>query len=162
MKSILYAGAALMIGASIYGFVDYKKTSREKEFTGMYAEEKVKAPVVATANEKSEPAVNKGVVTKKKVAVAKKAAVKKEDVAVAPVKSIADDERLSTSETKKIEEIPATVIPAKESITVKKAKRKKLNTKLFSRAPLREEMELEKVLLVPAKAEVKKADKKEL
>ena len=31
MKSILYAGAALMIGASIYGFVDYKKNSHKKE-----------------------------------------------------------------------------------------------------------------------------------
>ena len=33
MKSILYVGATLMIGASIYGFVDYKKTSRNNEFT---------------------------------------------------------------------------------------------------------------------------------
>lgn len=159
---MLYVGAALMIGASIYGFVDYKKTSREKEFTGMYAEEKSKAPVDVTVNEKAEPAVYKEVVTKKKAAVAKKAAVKKEDVVVVPVKSIADDERLKTSEIKKIEEIPASVIPAKESITVIKDKKKKLNSKLFSRAPLREEMEVEKVLLVPVKTEVKKTDKKDL
>lgn len=162
MKSILYVGAALMIGASIYGFVDYKKTSQEKEFSGMYDEEKPTAPVVVTVNEKSEPAVKKEAVTKKKTTVAKKEAAKKEEIVVAPVKSIADDERLNTSETKKIEEIPATVIPAKESITVKKAKKKKLNTKLFSRAPLREEMEVEKVLIVPGKTEVKKDDKKEL
>jgi hypothetical protein len=38
MKTILYAGAALMIGASIYGFVDYKSTQNKKEFKEMYAE----------------------------------------------------------------------------------------------------------------------------
>jgi hypothetical protein len=36
MKSILYVGAALMIGASIYGFVDYKKSSKQKGFSKMY------------------------------------------------------------------------------------------------------------------------------
>ena len=30
MKSILYVGATLMIGASIYGFVDYKKQATTK------------------------------------------------------------------------------------------------------------------------------------
>ncbi len=49
MKSILYVGATLMIGASIYGFVDYKQTSQKKEFTNMYVEEKAKEPVVVTA-----------------------------------------------------------------------------------------------------------------
>jgi hypothetical protein len=38
MKTILYASAALMIGASIYGFVDYKSTQNKKEFKEMYAE----------------------------------------------------------------------------------------------------------------------------
>jgi hypothetical protein len=46
MKSILYVGAALMIGASIYGFADYKKTSEKKEFKTMYAE-----PVAADEEE---------------------------------------------------------------------------------------------------------------
>ena len=46
MKSILYVGATLMIGASIYGFVDYKKTSQKKEFSTMYGEEKKKEVVV--------------------------------------------------------------------------------------------------------------------
>lgn len=44
MRSILYAGAALMIGASIYGFIDYKKTSSKKEFAAMYKEPKSVAP----------------------------------------------------------------------------------------------------------------------
>ena len=46
MKSILYVGATLMIGASIYGFVDYKKASRQNEFTKMYkAKEIPETPV---------------------------------------------------------------------------------------------------------------------
>ena len=46
MKTILYVGAALMIGASIYGFVDYKKTSRQKEFKKMYDSQETVSPIV--------------------------------------------------------------------------------------------------------------------
>jgi len=46
MKSILYIGATLMIGASIYGFVDYNKTRNKKEFKNLYAEKEVTQPVV--------------------------------------------------------------------------------------------------------------------
>ena len=46
MKSILYVGATLMIGASIYGFVDYNKTRNKKEFKDMYAEKETTQPVV--------------------------------------------------------------------------------------------------------------------
>lgn len=46
MKSILYVGATLMIGASIYGFVDYNKTRNKKEFKDMYTETEVTQPVV--------------------------------------------------------------------------------------------------------------------
>ena len=45
MKSILYVGATLMIGASIYGFVDYNKTRNKKEFKNMYVEKEVTQPV---------------------------------------------------------------------------------------------------------------------
>ena len=45
MKSILYVAAALMIGASIYGFVDYSKTNRHKEFKSMYDENEITQPV---------------------------------------------------------------------------------------------------------------------
>jgi hypothetical protein len=54
MKSILYVGATLMIGASIYGFVDYNKSRDKKEFKNMYAEKEVTEPVV----EKKLSAVN--------------------------------------------------------------------------------------------------------
>ena len=46
MKSILYVAATLMIGASIYGFVDYSKTSRHKEFKTMYNQPEIQQPVV--------------------------------------------------------------------------------------------------------------------
>ena len=59
MKSILYVGATLMIGASIYGFVDYKKTSQKKEFSTMYGEEKKKAVVVIADNKTTEPVMKK-------------------------------------------------------------------------------------------------------
>ena len=60
MKSILYVGATLMIGASIYGFVDYQKASRKKEFTKMYEEKNAKDPIVTdkkTVDIKSDPVV---------------------------------------------------------------------------------------------------------
>jgi hypothetical protein len=86
MKAILYTGAALMIGASIYGFVDYKQTSRKKEFKTMYAEpaavtgepESVTEPVI-TAAVKTEPATltEKKEVKKSAVAVKKKNVKKK-------------------------------------------------------------------------------------
>ena len=36
MKSVFYAGAALMACAAIYGFVDFKKTSNRPGFRTMY------------------------------------------------------------------------------------------------------------------------------
>jgi uncharacterized protein HemX len=50
MKSVLYVGATLMIGASIYGFVDYKKTQHKEGFKTMYTE--VKEPVTEPIAEK--------------------------------------------------------------------------------------------------------------
>lgn len=64
MKSILYVGATLMIGASIYGFVDYKKTSQKKEFSTMYGEEKKKAVVVIADNKTTEPIMKKEITSK--------------------------------------------------------------------------------------------------
>lgn len=63
MKSILYVGATLMIGASIYGFVDYQKTSHKKEFKAMYKEPVVTEPA-KTADEKTTLVDNKTVVIK--------------------------------------------------------------------------------------------------
>jgi hypothetical protein len=90
-----------MIGASIYGFVDYKKTSHRKEFTKMYnsRDDHDATPVMKNdLSVKQEPATEEKVVDKAKMAT--------------PV---------SVNENK-----------------VNHGKRKKLNYKLFSRAPLEE------------------------
>jgi len=40
MKAILYVGGALMVAASIYGFIDYKKSSHDKKFRELYENRK--------------------------------------------------------------------------------------------------------------------------
>ena len=42
MKPLLLIGAALMVGAGIYGFVDYKKANHKKEFQTLYREDPTK------------------------------------------------------------------------------------------------------------------------
>jgi hypothetical protein len=80
MKSILYVGATLMIGACIYGFVDYKKTSSRKEFINMYkAKEQPVLPVtIVKTNEvttKKETVAAEKPVTDTTTAVVKKISV---------------------------------------------------------------------------------------
>ncbi|MBL7723907.1 MAG: hypothetical protein JNK27_07145 [Chitinophagaceae bacterium] len=72
MKSILYAGAALMIGASIYGFVDYKKTSHKKEFNSMYEEEKKKPAVTVPVNNSTTGSAKEEVINNKETKASKK------------------------------------------------------------------------------------------
>jgi hypothetical protein len=142
-----------MIGASIYGFVDYKQTSQKKEFTNMYSEEKVKEPLVVITEEKKEikPVVNKEVViAKSKKSVIKRKAVKEKEEAIVPVKPITED-LFAIKDEVKIEEASVTITASKENNIVKK-KKKKLNTKLFSRAPLKEDVDEE----LPVKKESKK------
>jgi hypothetical protein len=43
-----------MIGASIYGFVDYNKTRNKKEFTNLYKEKEAVVPVTEVAPEKTD------------------------------------------------------------------------------------------------------------
>ncbi len=120
MKSILYAGAALMIGASIYGFVDYSRASNKKEFKDMYTVEKEKPAVITQKTGTDQPA---------------KVAIQKENKT--------DEKKNATSANMNREEVDESEKFAdekKEGKKVKKGKRK-LSTKLFSRAPLREEME---------------------
>ena len=59
MKAILYIGAILMVGASVYGFIDYKKSSHDKNFRRLYDnKEQVVAPKQETDHNlvKEEPA----------------------------------------------------------------------------------------------------------
>ena len=101
-----------MIGASIYGFVDFKKTNHRKEFTKMY--DAKDAPVV-TPIKKNEPVINE------KIVVGEELPAKSEKV---------------IEETKTV-----TLVSANESHSEKKfkhPKKKKLNYKLYSRAALEE------------------------
>lgn len=161
MKSVLYVGATLMIGASIYGFVDYKQTSRQKEFTNMYAEEKKAAFTPKAVAEKKEAVISEPAKNANNI-VAKKKAVKKDEPGnelkeevITAVKPIPEEEQMNTGDTKKIEEATITVAPSKEHSVFKKVKKKKISTKIFSRAPMRDEVEVVEIKVLP-KADAKK------
>ena len=132
-----------MIGASIYGFVDYKKTSRNKEFTKMYDSKETIQPVINNENLPTRQAGIKEVVTKpetktEKVAIVKKEPVKKAEVVEAktitkmPMKPMEKiiAEKVATDPTLKENSAVTTDKPAKIP--------KRFSTKLFSRAPLEE------------------------
>jgi hypothetical protein len=156
MKSILYVGATLMIGASIYGFVDYKQTSQEKEFSNMYVEEeeKVKEPMVVSTSEKKEAIASDETTAKTKKQVMKKPAVKEEEV-IAPIKPIAEDEEIAVTERKDIGESSVDIKVTKDNnIEKKMSKKRKFNTKLFSRGALDERY------IEPKKAEKVKTESK--
>jgi len=158
MKSILYVGATLMIGASIYGFVDYKQTSSKKEFKKMYTEEKIIEPEVVTIIEKND-VVKNDVVEKEKNTVIKKQDDKKNqpDEEIMSIKPIADEDLLTTTDPITIEKTDVNIAPTKRNVMVRKAR--KFDSRLFSRAPLREEY-VEIKLPEPAKTDLKKAGEK--
>jgi hypothetical protein len=128
-----------MIGASIYGFVDYKQTSQKKEFSNMYVEGKSEEPVVVVpADEKKELVVSNKVTAPTKNRVTKKNAVKEEEV-IAPIKPIAEDEKVAVTERKEIGESSVDIKVAKDNNIEKKiSKKRKFSTKLFSRGALDE------------------------
>lgn len=144
MKSILYVGATLMIGASIYGFVDYKQTHGKKEFKEMYTADVSKAPVVRAAETKiTEPVEKKEiVVTNKKTATKKQVSTKKaKETGIKGITAISDDMKVDSKTIPDITEPAVEVKVADNPNTEKKVvkKKKRLNSKLFSRAPIREE-----------------------
>ncbi len=145
MKAILYAGAALMVGASIYGFVDYKKTSHKKQFTGMYND----------VREKATPSVKEPVVLHKEISVLPENQTTKKNVKPGKVKK-------KSIVTKTTEKPITTVVSEKKVVPVKiKKNRKPINAKFFSRAPIREEMEDEVILPVTEKTDTKMEIKKQ-
>ena len=161
MKSILYVGATLMIGASIYGFVDYKQTQGKKEFKEMYAEEK--EPVIMDEKKvtepelyvKEEPVSFKNVSNNKKAVVKKQAVNKEDEEVIISIKPIGDDEAVATNAIKEIEKANVDVKTSKESGTEKKVvKKRKLSTKLFSRGALDERYTEPKVKKETTKEEV--------
>ena len=66
---------------------------------------------------------------------------------------------MEPGEISKIEDAEVNVIPNKPAVT-KKSKKKKLNSKLFSRAPIREEQE-DVVLSLEETKKLKKESKKD-
>jgi hypothetical protein len=148
-----------MIGASIYGFVDYKQTSNEKEFKGMYTEKEVQEPVViAEDNTTKSEATKKVTVSDKKTAVAKKKSVRVAEQEMLPgIKPVPADQKLVTHKKELIGNEEVTVVPADE-VKVKIKKKRKVSTKIVSRAPLRDEVEEE---IIPVKKDSKKTEVKE-
>jgi uncharacterized protein HemX len=115
MRSILYVAAALMIGASVYGFVDYNKTKDRKEFATMYDENETKEPVVTEKKKLTNDMVP---VTKKEQS------------------EVGNDETVTNDGVKKEENIV-------KKFFGKFKKKRKVNYESFSRAPLREEVMVE-------------------
>lgn len=154
MKSMLYVGATLMIGASIYGFVDYKQTHQKKAFQDMYKEQK-KAVVVSPAEEKpviAEEKTSTPVVKEKKVNSKKLKTEPKEELL--PVIEPVSEEEKTVSSVKAIENNSDRPEPASENKVVKK---KKVRKEFFSRGRMPEE----EILIEQVKKEPKKAASKE-
>lgn len=155
MKSILYVGATLMIGASVYGFVDYKQTRSKQEFKEMYVEEPKSVPAVSKTDVPApEPANVPSPVVKTKTL--KKQISLKDPVTEPVVPVVAEDEDITAPEPLPIQPADEPMIEhqdnnentdmevktSNEAGTEKKiTKKKKFNTRMFSRAPLREEEE---------------------
>jgi hypothetical protein len=118
MKPIVYAGAILMIGASIYGFADYKKTVRNKAFKNMYQENEKKEPVVDKKNESAETLTEPG--------------------------EIILDENM-VEENPGVEKTTGENTPGSLEKNNAVKKEKKLNAELFSRAPLKEYTEVKEI-----------------
>ena len=157
-----------MIGASIYGFVDYKKTSRNKEFANMYEEQKKDEPAITVIQKTTEPVVEKSlpaegvqIIADVKKTVTKKQTISKEKPVVS-IRPIAEDERMDTKEIKGIEKTDVAVKTSKESGIEKKiTKRRKFSTKLFSRGALDERYIEPKVKPEEPKTATKKIEIKE-
>src|SRR5688500_2141624 len=118
MKSILYIGTTLMTGASIYGYVDYKKTNRNEEFKNIYTEKAAPHPAPMPAKESFVPVTEPAVEIK----------------TVIPEKTIKESPVLK----KTAKQEPAGKIVKKYM----SKEHKKLNAKHFSRAPLPEYPEI--------------------
>ncbi|MGH2552563.1 MAG: hypothetical protein ACRDEB_02535 [Chitinophagaceae bacterium] len=143
MKSILYVGATLMIGASIYGFVDYEKTKNKKEFTNMYKETTLAEPVIVPVSSKNNKEERKDILVNKKDKTVKSQKIKNNNPvenngeSIEVTTPVPKEEKLITKEVK-IDIPEVTVAPTKDNVSDKVVthKKRKLSTKLFSRGAL--------------------------
>lgn len=125
MKKFLFIGAVLMVGASIYGFVDYNKTKHSKRFSNLYKETETKVQPAAQPAIAEEDKPGSGLKTE--IPEVKKEAVKNSNVSK-----------------------PAIV---KKPVKQKIQKPRKISYKSFSRAPLREPVIEKTINIEPAKKE---------
>jgi hypothetical protein len=94
--------------------------------------------VVVPADEKKELVVSNKVTAPTKNRMTKKTAVKEEEV-IAPIKPIAEDEKVAVTERKEIGESSVDIKVAKDNNIEKNiSKKRKFSTKLFSRGALDE------------------------
>jgi hypothetical protein len=143
-----------MIGASIYGFVDYKQTHKKKEFKEMYSEKKAADPVIVVTPEEPAPVPDRIADTKTKP-IAPKKKVAASEIAVDPIQPVAEEDKMAREKKNIASEPAVSVEPSEESSALKTVKKKrKIRKEFFSRAPLRDE---EEVLIDPVKKEKKTA-----
>jgi len=106
------------------------------------------------------PAVKKETVSSPARKAVKRKSQKTEEF-VPVIEPIKEEELIAVTEIKVIENSAVDVEPAKEnSITKQEKKKKKLNTKIFSRAPIREIEEAD-LVSEPSKKMTKKSDRKQ-
>ena len=129
MKAILYAGAVLMVSASIYGFIDYKKSSHNKNFRNLYDN---KEQVVSS---KQEP--NPELVKEEPAKVSEKNRTDRSSNA--PVAEVKKESTMNSGDKK----------PAGTKL------KRKISAKKFSRAALDEKYLKEEIKIEPKKGEVK-------
>ncbi len=132
-----------MTGASIYGFIDYKKSSHNKEFTNLYKEP---VSVAETKKPVTDPKTN--VEAKKNFSVEKKNVEVKKNNLVAITKKEKNEPDVVTKMVENPVNPAITEIVNSDNMTPKSSsikKKKVLSYKLFSRAPL-EERYIEKEL----------------
>ncbi|MER3497534.1 MAG: hypothetical protein C4308_02275 [Chitinophagaceae bacterium] len=131
MKTFLYAGAVLMVGASIYGFIDYKKSTHNKAFQNLYKE----TEAVSETKTNAQPTDEKTVVATLTPDAKKTMVVKTEPVTAEAKKRNNEKMTINLIEPKTSAEIKSTEVKLKTTAIKKK---KKISTKLFSRAALDE------------------------
>lgn len=137
MKSIFYVGAALMLGASVYGFVDYRNAKSQKEFKELYKPDETSVGKLTKPESPSSEGIAREKVESKKAAFTEENAPAK--VKMTKESSLGQElqgepdqseiEALKTGNpTPSIEKVSS---PGKKN---KHGKKKKLSSKLFSRA----------------------------
>ena len=140
MKAILYVGAVLMTSAIIYGFVDYRETSRSKEFNRLYEQTESTEPMTALPETKTEAVIEKkNSEVKKERGAVKRSGLKNTQEKIVTKESKRDVNPVTPLVTEKTEESFSVLKDEKTESALKEIKKKKrLNVRMYSRAALKE------------------------